>query len=160
MLLLIIIFLLVVIALALFYNLGKNTYSVPNESDFSPIKTKIDDNYILYDDDYILPYQYLDFTVPSHRWMYYYYPSYYSNYYNYSWPFPSSYWSGSRYSDQYHKHNNYDRKYSTDRSASYYRRSRSPSYSSNRSASYYRQSSPTRSNVTRKTPRYSPHRKN
>lgn len=140
MLLLLIFFVVLIICLVLVYNLGK-TYSVPNSTDFDPIKNKPNDNYILYGDDYILPYQYLDFTIPSHRWMYFYYPSYYNDYYEYTWPFPTTNWTGSRYSNKYHRHHRNDRKYAVTGTTHHIKSAPKP-------------------NVTRKTPRYNPHKKN
>ena len=62
---------------------------VPNEDAYLPFESPPDDRYIYFSDRnvYLLPYDYLDFSLPQHRWMYYHYPEFYYSYYNRYWPF-------------------------------------------------------------------------
>jgi len=54
---------------------------------------------------YLLPFNELDFSLPYHRWMYYYYPNYYQTYYDTVWPFnhpwPYDLYYGGSYGGDY-----------------------------------------------------------
>lgn len=81
----------------LVYTLYKVTYGgydVPQQTDYQPAKAQVDDRYVYVPDEnvYLLPYDYLDFNNPYDRWMYYYYPSFYSPYYQSYWPFNYAPW--------------------------------------------------------------------
>uniref|UniRef100_A0A6C0C8J2 Uncharacterized protein n=1 Tax=viral metagenome TaxID=1070528 RepID=A0A6C0C8J2_9ZZZZ len=39
---------------------------------------------------YLLPYEYLNLSIPYHQWMYSHFPSYYGEYYDNYWPFDNS----------------------------------------------------------------------
>jgi hypothetical protein len=84
------------------YNINQNDnlWDVPNENDYQPIHYPETSDYIYYPeyDSYVLPYNLLDFSLPYHRWMYFYYPEFYYGYYDTYWPFrSSSYWYNNRH---------------------------------------------------------------
>jgi len=56
---------------------------------YQPMESPSDMRYVYYPEEnvYLLPFEELDMTFPYHRWMYYHYPSFYSSYYSYDWPF-------------------------------------------------------------------------
>jgi hypothetical protein len=62
---------------------------IPPEDEYIPIESPPNDTYVYFPDRnvYLLPYSYLDFNIPFHRWMYYYYPEFYYSYYDNNWPF-------------------------------------------------------------------------
>jgi hypothetical protein len=77
----------------------ENAYTAP--------ATQVDPRYVYVPNRrvYLLPYQYLNFSNPYHRWMYYYYPEYYGNYYNTYWPYRYP----RRYQRKYNSHHNHRR---------------------------------------------------
>lgn len=64
-------------------------YAIPDKNAFLPLSTPMDQRYVFLPNRniYLLPYEYLNFREPFHRWMYYYYPTFYASYYNVNWPF-------------------------------------------------------------------------
>ena len=88
--------LLIVIVLILYVGTSQKTkenyspyYAIPDKNEFISISNPLDMRYEYLPNRniYLLPYQYLNFDVPYHRWMYYYHPYYYGIYYKYNWPF-------------------------------------------------------------------------
>lgn len=80
-------------------NITTEKYDIPNQDDFEPITIRTDINTI-YDptsDNYIVPFDQLNFSIPYYRWMYYNYPHYYGDYYNNVWPFYTDGVYGSNY---------------------------------------------------------------
>lgn len=66
-----------------------NTLEIPRQNAYQPLKSSPDARYVYcpYYNTWLLPYEYLDFSDPYDRWMYYYYPNFYSNNYRRYWPF-------------------------------------------------------------------------
>ena len=64
----------------------------PDLNAYVPFETPPDPRYEFYSERnaYLLPFNYLNFTMPFDRWMYYHFPGYYAPYYQYYWP-----WAGS-----------------------------------------------------------------
>lgn len=71
---------------------------IPPADAYISIESPPDDRYIYFEprNSYLLPFEYLDFTLPFHRWLYYYYPEYYYPYYDNYWPYyyPRRYYYG------------------------------------------------------------------
>ena len=64
-------------------------YNVPDKNEFQPYIFPPDSNYVYYPDSgvFLLPVSKLNMNIPMHRWMYYYYPGFYYQSYDYNWPF-------------------------------------------------------------------------
>ena len=81
-----------------------NSDDIPSKEAYQPILTRPDNRYVYFQQKqvYLLPCQYLDFSNPYHRWMYYYYPEFYYNCYPTTWPYsyPRRYHYG--YYDPHH----------------------------------------------------------
>ena len=61
----------------------QSEYPVPLKDAYKPLLSAPDDRYVYYPDGnvYLLPYDYLDFNDPYHRWLYYFFPGFYYDYY-------------------------------------------------------------------------------
>lgn len=73
-------------------------FEEPVKEHFTAYVTQPSDSRYVYNSEYgvwLLPYNDLDFTNPYDRWMYYYYPSYYSSNYNNYWPYRNNYYGGN-----------------------------------------------------------------
>lgn len=77
-----------------------NPADIPPPSAYVPFETPPDDRYVYFADRnvYLLPFDFLNFSLPFDRWMYYHYPEFYHSYYNVYWPFHSPSGSRRRYS--------------------------------------------------------------
>lgn len=67
----------------------RTLYDLPKEDVYVAMETPPDDRYVYFKSRhvYLLPIQKLDFNLDYHRWMYYYYPEFYGQYYLTFWPF-------------------------------------------------------------------------
>ena len=77
---------------------------IPPFEAYQPMESPSDPRYIYFSEQnvYLLPFDQLDFTFPYHRWMYYYYPAFYGQYYRNNWPFKSAWGYGPYYYGGYY----------------------------------------------------------
>jgi hypothetical protein len=68
---------------------NNDTNDIPPYTAYVPFETPPDQNYVYFADRnvYLLPFSYLNFNIPFHRWMYFWYPEFYSSYYKTTWPY-------------------------------------------------------------------------
>lgn len=79
--LLILIFIILIVIIVRYQNTKNEPDYIPSENDYQAPTTQVNNSYVYYPDSgvYLLPYDYLNYSNPYHRWMYYHYPGFYKN---------------------------------------------------------------------------------